>query len=792
MPFEKNTEAGGERAAEFLRLRRACMEADFARMNPMQRKAVFHTEGPLLVLAGAGSGKTTVLVNRIACILKYGCAYASDAAPEEISGDDLAFLRGCLEKKEFTGERLAKLLAVRPAPPWTIMAITFTNKAANELKERLAALLGPAAEEIWACTFHSACSRILRRNIDKLEMGYSRSFTIYDTEDSVRVMRQFCKNQADDRSFASKVALPAVSRAKEKGLDPEAYARLVAADSRLKPVAEAYAQYQEALRKANALDFDDMILLTVRLLERCEDVRTYYRKRFRYILVDEYQDTNLIQYKLVSLLTSEAQNLCVVGDDDQSIYGFRGATIENILSFEKQFQNAAVIRLEQNYRSTSNILDAANGVIGHNVGRKGKTLWTQNGAGGKVEIHAFENEGEEAQYIAEGILAGVRGGRKFSDHAVLYRMNAQSGAVEKALVRSGIPYRIIGGFRFYDRLEIKDIMAYLCVLNNQDDSLHFERIVNVPKRGIGSATLEAARETARTEGLSLYDAFRKGGFSSRNPRIGAFLDLMDELREQALHMPPHELVEQVIRRSGYLEALESSREPDAEDRIQNLNTLISNAADYEAQQDEVTLEGFLEEAALMTDLDNYDADADTAVLMTVHSAKGLEFPTVFIAGMEDGIFPNQMSILYPEELEEERRLAYVAITRAKERLSISYARMRMIFGKTVYHAPSRFLAEIPEECRQEAEKPKKRIAAAEFQRKPKPAPVGGIGTVPSAMHKTSAPQQFAAGETVVHGTFGEGMVLSAKPMGNDTLLEIAFERFGTKKVMANFAKLKKK
>ncbi len=791
MPFEKNDGTGGH-AAEFLRLRKECMETEFARMNPMQRKAVFHTEGPLLILAGAGSGKTTVLVNRIACILKYGCAYASDAAPGEITEDDLTFVRGCLEKKEFGGERLAKLLAVRPAPPWTIMAITFTNKAANELKERLAALLGPTAEDIWACTFHSACSRILRRDIDKLGMGYSRSFTIYDTEDSVRVMRQFCKNQADDRSFASKVALPAVSRAKEKGLGPEAYARLVAADSRLKPVAEAYAQYQEALRQANALDFDDMILLTVRLLERCEDVRTYYRKRFRYILVDEYQDTNLIQYKLVSLLTSEAQNLCVVGDDDQSIYGFRGATIENIMSFEKQFQNAAVIRLEQNYRSTSNILNAANGVIGHNVGRKGKTLWTRNGAGNKVEIHAFENEGEEAQYIAESILAGVRGGRKFSEHAVLYRMNAQSGAVEKALVRSGIPYRIIGGFRFYDRLEIKDIMAYLCVLNNKNDNLHFERIVNVPKRGIGNATLEAARETAQVKGLSLYDAFRKGGFSSKNPRIGAFLDLMDELREQAQQTLPHELVEQVIRRSGYLEALESSREPDAEDRIQNLNTLISNAADYEAQQDEATLEGFLEEAALMTDLDNYDADADTAVLMTVHSAKGLEFPSVFIAGMEDGIFPNQMSILYPEELEEERRLAYVAITRAKEQLSISYARMRMIFGKTVYHAPSRFLAEIPEECRQEPEKPKKRITAKEFQRKPKPTPVGGIGTMPSAVHSAAVPQHFAAGETVVHGTFGEGMVLSAKPMGNDMLLEIAFERFGTKKVMANFAKLKKK
>lgn len=778
---------------EFLKLRKSIMETEFARMNDMQRKAVFQTEGPLLILAGAGSGKTTVLVNRIACILKYGCAYHSNEIIDDIDENDIAFLKDCIAKSDFQDESVGRLLAVRPAPPWSIMAITFTNKAASELKERLTSMLGPQAEDIWACTFHSACSRILRRNIDKLEMGYTRSFTIYDTDDSVKVIRQFVKGETDDRNFASKVALPAISRAKEKYIDPKAFAQIAATDTRMTKVAEVYAKYQEALRRANALDFDDMIMLTVKLFEKCPNVLEYYQRRFKYVLVDEYQDTNHVQYKLVSMLAQGRRNLCVVGDDDQSIYRFRGATIENILSFEKQFTDTVVIRLEQNYRSTSNILNAANGVIANNSERKGKTLWTKNGDGDKIGICAFSDESAEAIYISNSILDSVKAGGKFSDNAVLYRMNAQSGSVEKALVRHGIPYRIIGGFRFYERLEIKDIMAYLCTINNKDDDLHFERIVNVPKRGIGSATIEAAHEISARYGISLYDVFRRCKefecFSKKVAKIEAFMNILDEIRSRKDIALPHDIVSEIIERSGYLASLDVDKDPDAKDRIQNLNTLITNAADYEKQQDEPTLEGFLEETALMTDVDNYDADTDTVVLMTIHSAKGLEFPNVFIAGMEDGIFPNQAAADFPDELEEERRLAYVAITRAKKKLCLTYAKSRMIFGKTVYHRPSRFIEEIPEEYKEERESVKPRAAAKlKEPLKKRVAQTGGISVSRSGQHA----QNFSTGEMVLHNTFGEGMVISAKPMGNDVLLEIAFDKFGTKKIMANFAKLKKK
>ncbi len=777
-------------AKEFIKLRKNIMESEFSRMNDMQQKAVFHTEGPQLILAGAGSGKTTVLVNRIACILKYGCAYESDEIMGEVNDDDCDYIKNCLAQKNFDEERLSRLLAVRQAPPWSIMAITFTNKAANELKERLAAMLGSDAEQIWACTFHSACSRILRRDIDKLDMGYSRSFTIYDTDDSVKVMRQFVKGDSDDRTFASKVALPAVSRAKEKYLDPATFAQLSASDSRMKMIAEAYIKYQEALRRANALDFDDILMLTVKLFEKRPDVLEYYQRRFKYILVDEYQDTNLVQFKLVNMLAQGRRNLCVVGDDDQSIYRFRGATIENILGFEKQFKDVSVIKLEQNYRSTTTILSAANEVIANNEGRCGKTLWTKNGTGEKIDVCVFDEESSEAQFIANTILDGVKSGEKFSDHAVLYRMNAQSGAVEKALVRRGIPYRIIGGFRFYERLEVKDIMAYLCTINNKNDDLHFERIVNVPKRGIGNATLESAREIAAKYSMSLYDVFNSDefGLKKRNVKIETLMSLLEEMRE-AFYKPPHEIINEIIQRSGYLNSLSSGKDPDAQDRIQNLNTLISNAVDYERQQDEPTLEGFLEETSLMTDLDNYDAVADTVVLMTVHSAKGLEFPNVFIAGMEEGIFPNQAAASFPDELEEERRLAYVAITRAKKKLYLTYAKSRMIFGKTVYNRPSRFIDEIPEIYKEEHESEARRaVAANKLPIKKNPVQTGGIGI----SQGSKAAQIFTTGEIIVHDTFGEGMVISAKPMGNDFLLEIAFDRFGTKKIMANFAKLRKK
>jgi len=780
----------------YLALRKKIIETEFSRMNEMQSKAVFHTEGPLLILAGAGSGKTTVLVNRIACILKYGSAYESNEIATPISESDIGYLETCLSEMNFNEAELSNLLAVRKAPPWSIMAITFTNKAANELKNRLGAMLGPKAQDIWACTFHSACSRILRRDIDKLGMGYTSAFTIYDTDDCVKVMRQFIKEESDDRSFASKVALPAVSRAKEKCIDPGAFAKQNFTDSRMTIVAKAYASYQEALRKANALDFDDMLMLTVRLFEKCPDVLDYYQRRFKYILVDEYQDTNNVQYRLVSMLAAKHKNLCVVGDDDQSIYRFRGATIENILSFEKQYKDAKVIRLEQNYRSTSNILNAANEVIMNNQGRCGKKLWTQNGTGEKIDVCTFDDESAEAQFVSSIMLDNVKRGGKFCDHAVLYRMNAQSGAVEKSLVRNGIPYRIIGGFRFYERLEVKDILAYLCVVNNKDDDLHFERIVNVPKRKIGSATVEAARALSVRNGISLYDVFRRAGeydcFSKNSARIDALMNFFEEMRSAAASLPPHELVTQIIEKSGYLAALNADNSGEAQDRIQNLNTLITNAAEYEKAQDEPTLEGFLEETALMTDLDNYDADADTVVLMTVHSAKGLEFPNVFIVGLEEGIFPNQAASVYPEDLEEERRLAYVAITRAKEKLYFSYAKSRMIFGKTVYNRRSRFIDEIPELYKLEHERERHPSVEQKLNLNPhlhvKPS-VQTVGVSVSQPAKHS--DKYATGETILHDTFGQGMILSVKPMGNDTLLEIAFERFGTKKIMANYAKLSK-
>ncbi|MFT9076504.1 ATP-dependent helicase [Ethanoligenens sp.] len=777
--------------SEFLTLRKKIIEAEFSRMNDRQRQAVLATQGPLLVLAGAGSGKTTVLVNRVACILKYGSAYESDAIPENLTESDLTYLKDCLEKNAFQDERLRELLAVDAPPAWALLAITFTNKAANEMKSRLENMLGEQAMELWACTFHSACSRILRREIDKLELGYSRSFTIYDTDDSIRVLRECCRDVAgDDRSFANKTALPAISRAKEKNMSPAAFELDAGDDFRLKKIATVYYKYQQALRQANALDFDDMLRLTVMLFEKNPDVLDHYARRFRYILVDEYQDTNPVQYKLISLLAGRSQNLCVVGDDDQSIYKFRGATIENILSFEKQFKNARVVKLEQNYRSTSAILDAANAVIANNAGRKSKKLWTENPAGDRVRACRFEDESSEALFIANSILDNVKAGMKFSDQAVIYRMNAQSGPIEKAFVRMGIPYRIIGGHRFYERLEIKDMMAYLCVINNPGDNLHFSRIVNAPKRSIGSATMAAVQQIAEQTGQTLYEVFdhcqEYEYFSKKTARIESFMNFLERMRGQCVLVPPHELIRMVMEESGYLSALGDDDE--AKSRKENLSTLISNAADYEQNTDEPSLEGFLEEAALMTDIDNYDGQADTVVMMTIHAAKGLEFPAVFIAGMEEGVFPGQSVMIYPEQLEEERRLAYVGITRAKSRLTLTCAGSRMLFGTTVRNRPSRFLDEIPnslkdaQDMRPHFERPQIRRAA----------PVAPVKLDrPGVSRPVQTKIVFAPGDAVGHGTFGHGLVLSAKSMGGDTLLEIAFDTCGTKKLMANFARLKK-
>ena len=785
-------------SAQLRALRDQIMEADFSRMNDRQREAVLTTKGPLLVLAGAGSGKTTVLVNRIACILKYGDAYHSEFAPLGVTEDDVAYLRGCLRDRRFDEERLARLLGVDPPPSWSILAITFTNKAAKEMKDRLKAMLGEKSTDIWACTFHSACVRILRREIDQLGLPYDRNFTIYDTDDTKKLLTECCRDIAgDDRGFVSHTVMPAISRAKEKGQDPKAFEAAAAGDYRLRQLTGAYYKYQQALEKANAMDFDDILRLTVRLFRVAPDVLDHYQRRFRYILVDEYQDTNPIQYQMVSLLAGRHQNLCVVGDDDQSIYSFRGATIENILSFEKQFRGAKVVKLEQNYRSTSVILDAANAVIANNTGRKGKTLWTKNGTGDKVHVHCLEDEADESQFIAATILDNIRKGRKFSHHAVLYRMNAQSAAIEKAFVKTGIAYRIIGGFRFYDRQEVKDILAYLKVLINPRDDQNFARIVNTPRRGIGDATVATAQQIAAREGKSLYDVFRHFDqypeMSRKAGRIRPFVELILALQSMAEKVSVHELIDATMVHSGYMEELRRLDEKDGRDRIDNLGTLVSNAVDYEKNEEEPSLAGFLEEASLMSDIDNYDGGADTVTLMTVHSAKGLEFPVVFIAGMEEGVFPGQMSMSSPDQLEEERRLAYVAITRAKEELYITYARTRMLFGSTVHHRPSPFLREIPDALRDAHDN---RLTFERRAHVPHVTPaIGRAGLAGKAGRPVVSPpaskQTFTPGELVRHGAFGTGMVLSAKPMGGDTLLEIAFDSCGTKKLMANFARLTK-
>lgn len=786
---------------EFLELRRQLIENEFSRMNPMQKQAVFETEGPLLILAGAGSGKTTVLVNRIANIVRHGRAYHSDELPDGFCERDLQALRDYRDGLRDRDYEIDELLSVYPAKPWQILAITFTNKAAGELKERLENMLGPDGQDIWASTFHSACARILRRDGESL--GYSNHFTIYDTDDSRRVIKE-CQRilGINDKLLSYKLILKEISSAKDKMISPKEFLEDAADDIRLKQIGRAYEMYQKNLKTADAMDFDDIIVNTVKLLEENAAVREYYQKKFRYIMVDEYQDTNHAQYRLASLLAGGRQNICVVGDDDQSIYRFRGATIENILSFEMQYRNAKVIRLEQNYRSTQNILDAANAVIGHNLERKGKKLWTANGAGEKISLHTAYDEQDEGSYIAESIMDSVNKGKKFSDHAVLYRTNAQSNAVERAFVRKGVPYRVIGGHRFYDRKEIKDMIAYLAVICNPSDNVRLRRIINEPKRGIGDTSLNYAAEIANGLGISMFevishaDEYDKLRRASKN--LTQFSKMIQDLNEKTETMTIDDLFSEMLQQTEYLKSLEA--DPDTyTERIGNIQELSNNLIRYREENEDGDLQGFLEEVSLMTDIDNYNAQADTVTLMTLHSAKGLEFPVVFIPGMENGIFPGMQKLFDTAEMEEERRLAYVGITRAKEKLYLSHAKSRMLYGSTSHNPISRFIEEIPEELldigrrgsltdKMQAE----RKAATRQKAEKKPVNRGFSG----AHHAAPAAKQtsgvsYSVGDTVGHKVFGTGVVLSAQKMGNDTLLEIAFDKAGTKKLMANFAKLTK-
>lgn len=727
------------------------IKARFSKMNDMQQQAVFHTEGPLLILAGAGSGKTTVLVNRIAYIMQAGLA-----------------------------------------EPWQILAITFTNKAAGELKDRIEAVGGDGAEEVWAATFHSTCARILRRYGDRL--GYTSHFTIYDTDDSRRLMKEILKQLNIDEKFLShKTVLNEISKYKDRMKTPKDVKIKSDFDSRLKYIAEAYELYQQRMQTSDAMDFDDLICNTVKLFDENPDVLEYYQNRFKYIMVDEYQDTNKSQYRLISQLAAKRNNICVVGDDDQSIYRFRGATIENILSFENEFKGAAVIRLEQNYRSTGTILDAANNVIKNNIERKGKTLWTENPTGEKIVVHTASSEREEAMFVARTILDGVTAGRSFSDYAVLYRMNAQSNAIEQALSRSGIPHRVIGGHRFYDREEIKDMTAYLQVINNPHDDIRLRRIINKPKRSIGDTTMNKAADIAAGLGESIYSVIKHASdyptLSRAAVKLEAFVRLLDGLIEanESGDYSLAELYNLILEHTDYKNYLTVEKD-DYEQRIENIDELSSNIIKFQEDYgDEASLGAFLEEISLMTDIDNYDAETDSVVMMTLHSAKGLEFPIVFIPGMEEGIFPSMQTIIEASELGEERRLAYVGITRAKEKLYLLKTRERMLFGSTTHNRESRFITEIPSKLIEKTGN-ENTFAAHKFEYQPqqkfdpfaKKAPV----TKPSST-------QYAVGNMVLHKVFGKGMVLSITPMGKDMMLEIAFDKVGTKKLMANFSKMEK-
>ena len=773
--------------ARFAAARRAYIARQFSDMNPRQLEAVLTTRGPLLLLAGAGSGKTTVLINRIANLIRYGCGADSSEVPDGVTEDDVLFLEAEAAAPTLEGrERADELAALHPALPWSIIAITFTNKAANELKERLSNMLGSEANDVWAMTFHSACCRILRREIERI--GYDRSFTIYDTADSERVMKEILRDRnLDEKLFPPRQVLGMISRAKDKQCGPEDFAKDVGDDYRLKRIAELYAEYRKRLKGANAVDFDDIILLTVQILQEYEDVREYYQKKFRYVLIDEYQDTNRLQYLLASLLAGYYENICVVGDDDQSIYRFRGATIQNILDFENQYHGTKVIRLEQNYRSTQSILDAANAVISNNRGRKGKHLWTNNGVGDKLLHYEAANESDEASFVANQILS-ESGGHDFKDFAILYRTNAQSNALEYAFKRVGLPYRIIGGTRFFDRAEIKDMLAYLCVINNRADDLRLKRILNQPPRGIGPKTVETVERLCAAQASPLYtvvsDPYSYGQLERAAQKLMDFSILIEDCAELLNTMSLPDFYEELLIRTGYVAMLEQKDELENRTRLENVRELKSSLVTYTEHTDEPTLNGFLEEIALYTDIEQYDQNADAVVMMTMHSAKGLEFPNVFIVGAEEGLFPGSRCIGDEAEMEEERRLCYVAITRAKRRLTITSARQRMLYGHTSVNRPSRFLGEIPPELLLEKQAARPQYAPQTAAHRPaRPDFRRTIGSfAPSG--PTAALPDFAKGDMVRHDIFGNGMILSVLKMGNDAMLEIAFDQVGTKRLMA--------
>ena len=791
---------------EYVSARRAWLEHRFSGLNPMQRQAVLATEGPVLILAGAGSGKTTVLIQRIANLLRFGAASDSEQLPPDADEKGLEALRSLSPEAE-------PYAVLDPVRPWRILAITFTNKAAQELKLRLEKLLNEGADDIWACTFHSACLRILRKEAELL--GYESGFSIYDTADSQSLIKQILKDRnLDEKVYQPRSVLSEISRAKDARVLPEEYEKNARAGGNLRSmrVAELYGEYTRRLFAANAMDFDDLILNTVLLLERYEDRRLYWQQRFSYIMVDEYQDTNHLQYLLISLLAGGHGNLCVVGDDDQSIYRFRGATIENILSFEQQFPGCRSIRLEQNYRSTEQILDAANKVIRHNTGRKGKELWTSQGSGEDVRVCRLYDENEEASAVASDILADYSRGMHWQDHAILYRMNAQSSQFEFAFKRNGIPYRVIGGARFFDRAEIKDMLSYLSIIQDPKDELRLMRILNVPPRGIGAKSVEAARSLALQEGKPLFEILEKAEnypeLSRPALRMREFAGMIRDLRETKLGCA--ELYDLVLEKSGYLRMLEESKDPKDQSRIENVRELKTSMLGFENETGDSSLQAYLENIALYTDLDDMDRSEDSVVLMTIHSAKGLEFPVVYVVGMEEGIFPGIRAIGEADEMEEERRLCYVAFTRAKKKLVLTHARQRMLFGRTTANRVSRFLEESELVSGREESERRSAVRSGDwedFQDETRGDPWRKASVQPASGRKSegrssfplrrkpetssgdaSAPiLQLRVGQAVTHKAFGKGTVTKMTPMGGDHLIEIQFESVGSKKLMLKTA-----
>ena len=781
---------------DFIKIKKELFNKLYDNLNKEQREAVLTVNGPLLVLAGAGTGKTTVLVNRIAHIIRYGNAYESNFVPDTITEDKVKELKGALNLSKDEISEVLNEFITEPCPPWAMLCITFTNKAANEMKERLAKLIGSEySEQIWAGTFHSICVRLLRKYGEII--GYDRNFTIYDSDDSKRLILSCIKElNIDDKSLPAKTAQNKISSLKNNLKTPDDFYAEIGSDFRANQIASVYKLYQKKLKGANALDFDDIIMQTVKLLNENDEACSYCQNRFKYVSVDEFQDTNYAQLKLVELLSGRYRNLMVVGDDDQSIYKFRGATIENILRFDKEYSDARVIRLEQNYRSTSNILNAANSVITHNTSRHDKSLRTEREHGEKLHLKRCDNQNEESRFIINKIMdLVVKERKKYSDFAVLYRMNAQSQNLEQYFVRSGIPHKVIGGQRFYERKEIKDIMSYLAVINNHSDDLRLKRIINEPKRKIGEKTVSDIEYLANLYGVPMLDIMAE---SSKYPqlcknasKLKEFVTLIEELTEISISEGLSSLFESTIEKSGYKAMLLSGGEEEA-DRLNNVQELISTAVDYEKQKgDEATLSNYLEEVALLSDIDSLDDDGNFVTLMTIHSAKGLEFPIVFIPGLEEGIFPGMQSTISDEEIEEERRLAYVAITRAKDKLYLTHTRERLMYGRTQFNPISRFISEIDESCvvsddenslreqSQYSEYSKKNSFSKEFYKKPVSKPAS-----PSF-------ERFAPGDSVVHPTFGQGTVLSAREMGTDILYEIMFDNVGIKKLMATYAKLKR-